>query len=102
MTNLGPKPSGIGDVANAFIRLRRDCSWRSRRSPRRLIGRLICAGGVASDAPSSDCFGSTAEVERARIGGQIAPEQPARLEPDSPCPFEARVLHPFRGAAATA
>src|ERR1700732_2799435 len=38
------------------------------------------------------------QIERAGVGGQIAPEQPAWLEPDSPCPFEAHILHPFRRA----
>src|SRR4051812_2057479 len=38
------------------------------------------------------------QKERARIGREIAPEQSARLEPDSPGPFEADVLHPLRRA----
>src|SRR5262245_47590674 len=42
------------------------------------------------------------QIEGARIGGQIAPEQPARLEPNSPGPFEADVLHPFGSAGAAA
>src|SRR5258708_17285336 len=40
------------------------------------------------------------EIESARIGGQIAPEQPARLQPDSPRPFEPCDLHPARRAGA--
>src|ERR1700743_1501181 len=42
------------------------------------------------------------QVERARIGGEIAPEQPARLEPDAPHPFQADILHPLRRAPAAA
>src|SRR3981189_1668353 len=38
------------------------------------------------------------QKERAGIGSEITPEQPARLEPDSPGPFQADVLHPLRRA----
>src|SRR5215216_5814770 len=42
------------------------------------------------------------QVQRARVGGQVAPEQPARLEPDAPGPFEAGALHPLWRAGAAA
>ena len=32
----------------------------------------------------------------AGVGGEITPEQPARLKPNSPGPFEPRYLHPYR------
>ena len=40
------------------------------------------------------------QIQRARIGGQIAPEQPARLQPDPPRPFQPGGLHPARRAGA--
>ena len=42
------------------------------------------------------------QIKRARIGGQIAPEQAARLKPDPPGPFQSKVLHPLRRAGAAA
>ena len=32
------------------------------------------------------------EIERARVGGEIAPQQPPRLEPYPPGPFQPDVL----------
>src|SRR5258708_34741842 len=40
------------------------------------------------------------QIQRTRVGGQIAPEQPARLQPDPPRPFEPGDLHPARRAGA--
>src|ERR1700693_4554336 len=53
----------------------------------RLTPRLIDVGGPA---PAEQ------EIERARVGGEIAPEQPARLEPEAPGPFQPGILHPSR------
>src|ERR1700722_20547806 len=38
------------------------------------------------------------EIKRAGVRREVTPEQPARLEPDSPGPFEAGILHPARRA----
>ncbi len=65
-----------------------------------MAGRLL----MAACAPSAVRRPAPVEqqIERTRIGGQIAPEQAARLEPDAPGPFELRLLHPSRRADAAA
>src|SRR6185369_16543879 len=42
------------------------------------------------------------KIECAGVGGQIAPEQAAWLEPGAPGPFESEFLHPLRRAGPAA
>src|SRR5579872_4287948 len=42
------------------------------------------------------------QIQRARIGGQISPKQPAWLQPNSPGPFQTHILHPLRRAGPAA
>jgi hypothetical protein len=92
---VAPSDANFGDKGDLFLLVPLfDLQFLARVSGNR--GRDFAAAALASCYPIDVLLFVEQQIERAGIGGQITPEQAARLNTHSPGPFQPHVLQPSR------